>query len=131
MTFRTCPPKRVMLVGDSLAFTLGVPMMANEQSYGIELADAARLGCSFSTRGQLDVDGTWEDLPANCLDALWRWRADERALHAQEVIVELGYRDEFDWRWREKVVHLGEPAFDAYVQHADRQLRCGPGPAVG
>jgi hypothetical protein len=31
-------------------------------------------------------------------------------------VVELGYRDEFDWRWNGHVVHLGQPAFDAYVQ---------------
>jgi hypothetical protein len=29
---------------------------------------------------------------------------------------ELGYRDEFDWRWNGKLVHLGQPVFDAYVQ---------------
>jgi hypothetical protein len=26
-TFHTCPPKRVLLVGDTLAFTLGVPWL--------------------------------------------------------------------------------------------------------
>lgn len=31
-------------------------------------------------------------------------------------MVELGYRDEFNWNWRGRVVHLGQPAFDAYVQ---------------
>jgi hypothetical protein len=32
------------------------------------------------------------------------------------VVVELGYRDEFDWSWHGHVVHLGQPGFDAYVQ---------------
>ena len=124
MTFDTCPPKRVMLIGDSLAFTLGVPMMANEQSYGVELANAATLGCSFSTKGQLNVDGTWEDPPADCPDALSRWAEDERRFRAQEVVVELGYRDEFDWRWGGKLVHLGQPAFDAYLeQRIDRYVK--------
>jgi peptidoglycan/LPS O-acetylase OafA/YrhL len=115
-TFQTCPPKRVMVIGDSLAFTLGLPMMDNETSYGVELANAALLGCAFSTKGQLDVNGTWESLPAGCSTALSRWAKDEKAVHAQEVVVELGYRDEFNWRWNGKVVHLGQPAFDAYVQ---------------
>src|SRR5262249_25280599 len=39
-----------------------------------------------------------------------------RALHPQAVVVELGYRDQFDWKINGKVVHLGQPAFDAYVQ---------------
>jgi peptidoglycan/LPS O-acetylase OafA/YrhL len=115
-TFHVCPPKRAMVIGDSLAFTLGVPMMDNEQNYGIELANASLLGCSFGTRGQLNVNGTWQNPPARCMTALSQWSKDEKALHPQEVIVEMGYRDEFDWRWNGKVVHLGQPAFDAYVQ---------------
>jgi hypothetical protein len=35
---------------------------------------------------------------------------------AQAVIVELGYRDQFDWRVHGKVVHLGQAAFDASVK---------------
>ena len=116
VTFQTCPPKRVMVIGDSIAFTLGLPMMDNEQNYGVQLANAAILGCSFATKGQLDVNGTWESPPAACPTALSQWARDERAVHAQEVVVELGYRDEFDWRWNGKVVHLGQSAFDAYVQ---------------
>ena len=115
-TFETCPPKRVMVIGDSLAFTVGLPMMDDEASYGIQLANAAQLGCAFSTKGQLNVNGTWEDPPAGCSTALSQWAQDEKTLHTQEVVVELGYRDEFDWRWGNKVVHLGQPQFDAYVQ---------------
>ncbi|HWE11095.1 MAG TPA: acyltransferase family protein [Solirubrobacteraceae bacterium] len=114
--FQTCPPKRVMVIGDSLAFTIGLPMMDSEENYGVELANAARLGCAFATKGQLDVNGTFEDPPAGCSSALTEWAQEEKALQAQEVIIELGYRDEFDWRWNGKTVHLGQPAFDAYIQ---------------
>jgi len=116
VSFQTCPPKRVMVIGDSIAFTLGLPMMDTEQKYGVQISNAAILGCSFGTKGQLDINGTWSDLPAGCATALSQWARDEKAVHAQEVIVELGYRDEFDWRWNGKVVHLGQPAYDAYVQ---------------
>ncbi|HWD74756.1 MAG TPA: acyltransferase family protein [Solirubrobacteraceae bacterium] len=115
-TFQTCPPKRVMVIGDSLAFTIGLPMMDSEQSYGVQLANAARLGCAFAAKGQLNLNGTWEDPPAGCVPALAEWAQEEKALRVQEVIIELGYRDEFDWRWNGKVVHLGQPAFDAYVE---------------
>jgi peptidoglycan/LPS O-acetylase OafA/YrhL len=114
--FHTCPPKRVLLVGDSIAFTLGVPMLADEQRYGTELADAAILGCAFSTRGQLDVNGTWQPASGACPDALSQWAADERRFRPGVVVVELGYRDEFDWRWNGRIVHLGQAAFDAYLQ---------------
>ena len=115
-TFDTCPPKRVLLIGDSLAFTLGVPWLQNEERYGIQLADAGILGCAFTTQGQLNVAGTWEGQSAGCPNALAQWAAEKKALHPQAVIVELGYRDQFDWKINGKVVHLGQPAFDADVQ---------------
>ncbi|HEX3688351.1 MAG TPA: acyltransferase family protein [Solirubrobacteraceae bacterium] len=115
-TFETCPPKRVLVIGDSLAFTLGLPMMDDEDRYGVQISNAALLGCAFSTRGQLNVNGAWEDPPAGCTTALTQWENDVKRVHAQQVVVELGYRDEFDWRWGNKTVHLGMPAFDAYLQ---------------
>jgi hypothetical protein len=32
------------------------------------------------------------------------------------VIVDLGYRDEFDWRWHGHVVHIGQATYDAYLR---------------
>jgi peptidoglycan/LPS O-acetylase OafA/YrhL len=115
-TYHTCPPKRVLMIGDSIAFTAGVPMLENESRYGVELADAAILGCAFGDRGVPDVNGTYKVLPPHCPDDLAVWERAARAFHAQVVVVELGYRDEFNWRWHGEVVHLGEPGFDAYVQ---------------
>jgi peptidoglycan/LPS O-acetylase OafA/YrhL len=116
VTFTTCPPKRVLLIGDSLAFALGIGMLSDEQRYGVELADAGILGCAFTTTGQLDVNGAWQGQSAGCPNALKQWAQAERTLHAQAVVVELGYRDEFDWRINGQTEHLGQPAFDAYVQ---------------
>ncbi|MGN6872590.1 MAG: DUF459 domain-containing protein [Solirubrobacteraceae bacterium] len=115
-TFHTCPPKRVLLVGDSLAFTLGVPWLQDEERYGIQLANAGMLGCAFTTEGELNVAGTWEAQSAGCPNALEQWAAAKKAMHAQAVVVELGYRDQFDWKINGKVVHLGQPAYDKYIQ---------------
>ena len=115
-TFQTCPPKRVLVVGDSLAFTLGVPWLENEERYDFQLADGALLGCAFTTEGELDVDGIWEGQSEGCSTAAERWAAEARAMRAQTVVVELGYRDQFDWKINGKAVHLGQPAFDSYVR---------------
>jgi hypothetical protein len=115
-TFHTCPPKRVLLVGDSLAYTLGVGMMQDEQRYGVEIANAATLGCAFTTSGELEIGGTWHSVPADCPTALQDWVADARALRVQAVVVELGYRDLFDWQLSGGAAHLGEAAFDAAVR---------------
>jgi peptidoglycan/LPS O-acetylase OafA/YrhL len=115
-TFNTCPPERVMMVGDSLAFTLGVPWLGDEERYGVQLADAARLGCAFTTQGELDVDGTWEAQSTGCATAAQDWAREASAMNAKMVVVELGYRDQLDWKIDGHVVHLGQPPFDAYVQ---------------
>jgi peptidoglycan/LPS O-acetylase OafA/YrhL len=115
-TFNTCPPKRIMVIGDSLAFTLALPVGATESKYGTEIADAAQLGCAYTTRGQLDVNGQWQAPAPGCTNALSNWATAAKRFRAQEIVIEMGYRDEFDWRWGGQVVHLGDPAFDAYVQ---------------
>ncbi len=116
-TFETCPPKSVLIVGDSMAFTLGLPWLEDEQRYGVQLADAALLGCAFTTaRGELDVDGTWTAQSAGCTSELALWEREKEELHAKAVVVELGYRDQFNWKINGKVVHLGQPAFDAMVR---------------
>jgi peptidoglycan/LPS O-acetylase OafA/YrhL len=121
-TFHTCPPKRVLLVGDSLAFTLGVPWLEDEERYGIQLADAGMLGCALTTEGELNVAGTWEAQSAGCPTALKQWAAEKKAMNPQAVIVEFGYRDQFDWKINGKVVHLGQPAFDKYIQNKINHL---------
>jgi len=116
VTFHTCAPKRVLLVGDSLAFSMGLPMMIREQHFGTEVANAAVLGCSFGTRGQIDANGHWEDQRPGCRNALDQWALEEAVFHPQVVVVELGFRDQFDWRWGHQTKHLGQPDYDAYLQ---------------
>jgi peptidoglycan/LPS O-acetylase OafA/YrhL len=115
-TYTTCPPKRVLMIGDSIAYSAGVPMLEQENRYGVELANAAVLGCAFGARGTLVVNGTAKRLPAQCPGVLARWEHAARAFRAQVVVVELGYRDEFDWSWNGRLVHLGQGVFDAYIQ---------------
>jgi peptidoglycan/LPS O-acetylase OafA/YrhL len=120
--FHTCPPKRALVIGDSIAFTLGVPMLYDEQKYGVAVANAAILGCAFGVRGEVDVNGTWETPRTTCVNEISTWSSDADRFGADEVIFELGYRDEFNWRWDGTVVHLGEPAFDNYVEARMRQF---------
>lgn len=120
--FKTCPPKRALIIGDSIAFTVGVPMLYDEQRYGVAVANAAILGCAFGVRGEIDVNGTWEKPRSTCVNEIRTWADEATRFGAKEVIFELGYRDEFDWRWDGKVVHLGEPAFDRYVEARIRQF---------
>lgn len=131
LTFHTCPPKRAMLVGDSLAFSEGIGLAIDEQRFGVELANAAVLGCAFTLHGEVQPRETWEHQPRECATALERWTRIERAFRPQVVILSLGYRDMFNWRINGRVVHLGDPVFDANVSRAvDAYIRALAAPGV-
>src|SRR5580704_18289705 len=49
LIFPACPPRRFLVIGDSLAFSLGLGAMIGEQRYDVEVANAAILECAFNT----------------------------------------------------------------------------------
>ena len=116
-TFQTCPPKSVLVVGDSMAFTLGAAMARGRAA----LRPRARRRGAPRLRvhdGRASSTSTAPGRPSRPA-ARPSWRSGRRTkqeLHAKAVVVELGYRDQFDWKINGKVVHLGQPAFDAYVR---------------
>ncbi|HWF54365.1 MAG TPA: acyltransferase family protein [Solirubrobacteraceae bacterium] len=124
VSFRTCPPAKVLVVGDSLGYTIGVGLMENEQRYGLQVDNAAILGCAFDATGEMQISGVWQAQSTGCPDALTTWAADANAVGARAVVVELGYRDQFNWKIDGKVEHLGQTAFDARLQRTiDRYVQ--------
>jgi len=123
-----CPALRVLGVGDSVGVTLGVQLALGAARYGVYFANEARLGCSFTppraTGGPSRAGGSsgsgWQVIAAGgpttedpaCIKLYAKWRAYEHELHAQAVVVEMGYWDTADWLEHGRVVHIGEPAFD-------------------
>jgi peptidoglycan/LPS O-acetylase OafA/YrhL len=116
-TFHTCPPVRAMVMGDSLALTLAFGLGSNQEHYGVLLSNDAEIGCSFGIRGL----GQWGPGPgysaqfAPCQDQFATWRVEEKAVHPQALVVLMGYWDCFNWQWDGHEVHIGQPAFDAYL----------------
>jgi peptidoglycan/LPS O-acetylase OafA/YrhL len=114
-TFHTCPPERVMFVGDSVSLTLDLQMGYLEPNYGVLLEDAAELGCGFVTRGLINADGSFGPTYSPCDDAFTTWQRDADQFHPQVVVVEMGWWDSMDRLWNGHVVHLGQPAYDNYL----------------
>jgi len=78
------------VVGDSLAYSLGLGLMDNEQHYGVEVANAGMLGCAFTTTGELDAGGEWQPQAAGCPTALEEWSRNANELGARAVVVDVG-----------------------------------------
>jgi len=115
--FDQCPVVRAMVIGDSLALTLGIEIGLPQHRYGVYLLDQGRLGCGFTTDGTIDFGGTgFTSPPSYCTGEARFWRGVGALFHAQAIIVELGYWDEGQWDLGGSLEHLGEPGFDAEVK---------------
>jgi peptidoglycan/LPS O-acetylase OafA/YrhL len=132
--FHTCPPIHVLLVGDSVALTLGFQIAYREQSYGILLDDQAILGCGFGTKGQVAFDGTLVGMYSPCVAEDKTWTQAVQQFRPQVVVVEMGWWDQSERYWDGKDVHLGDPDYDSYVESRietiDRELGSRGAPVV-
>ena len=116
----TNKPVKVLLVGDSLAGSLGVGLALEGRQYGVELVNEGSPSCSVSMQGEIQV--LWYTVPPNppcdvagnadSLLTTWRQWVDA---YNPDVVVYLArgetFNQQFDGAWQ----NLGEAAFDSYV----------------
>jgi len=115
LTYHTCPPVRVMLVGDSVGQSLGFELSLNDESYGVVIDNQAMLGCGFIETGEVGTAGSWSDMDPPCYTADETWARAAASFHPQVVIVEMGWWDSMDHLINGQDVYLGEPSYDSYL----------------
>lgn len=110
---------RVLVIGDSAAFTLGVGLYRwGRDTQRIDVWDSGKLGCSVARGG----DFRWLDRPAeafdpHCADWAGNWENDVATVKPNVVVVLAGTWDVSDRRLAGTTnwTHIGEPAFDSYL----------------
>jgi GDSL-like Lipase/Acylhydrolase family len=121
--YNTCPPKRVLLIGDSVGLTMGIQMAINQQNYGTLIDTEAYLGCGFVTGYERNFTGAgFASSPPECDQATTNWAAAERQFKAQAVVVELGWWDSEPHLVNGTTQSLGEPSYDALVSQGITSL---------
>jgi hypothetical protein len=113
--FHTCPPERVMLIGDSVGQSLGFQLALNEESYGVLLQNDGLLGCGYVETGEVGAAGSFSDMSSECYSGFQTWAEDAAKFHPQVVVVEMGWWDSMDHLIDGEDVALGEPWFDSYL----------------
>ncbi len=105
---------RTLLVGDSLALTVGVGLAPFASRYGVDLGGRSHVGCGIALALPLDDRGVVGDPFPNC--PLWPswWADDIRQLHPQVVGLIIGWWEVQDRMYGGRWQHLGDPGFDAY-----------------
>ncbi len=110
----TGPGLRVLLVGDSLALTVGVGLAPYAHAYGIDLGGRSHTGCGVAIALPLLDHGVVGDPFTNCPTWPTWWSDDVRELHPQVVGLVIGFWEVVDRVYQGRWQHLGDPAFDAY-----------------
>jgi peptidoglycan/LPS O-acetylase OafA/YrhL len=114
-TYHTCPPVRVMMIGDSVGQSIGFQLELHQESYGLEMVNDTLLGCGFIETGEVGTAGSWAEMDPPCYTAAATWRADVASFRPQVVIVEMGWWDSMDHLINGQDVYLGEPSYDSYL----------------
>jgi len=108
-------PLQAVLLGDSVALTLGDGLLDRERGFGVDLVDGGLLGCGVLGVAPIRVEGVTVAVAPGC----GNWETGWRRLVAQKrpaVVAILVGRWEvvdrkFDGRW----THIGDPSFDAFI----------------
>jgi hypothetical protein len=115
-SFTTCPPKRVLLIGDSVALTMGIEMSINEENWGTLIENASVKDCGFVT-GYSVVDlGNVTPTNSQCNGALKVWTKDAHRFKPQAIVVEMGWWDSFQHLINGAVVSLSQLQYVAMVE---------------
>jgi hypothetical protein len=109
-------PVRLLILGDSIALTLGMGLSAGAQSsYGVTVDDHATLGCDLDPQLLVRQTGTVGKATGGC-DS-WRslWPFLTAAAHPQVVGLGVGRWEVSDHRLGGRWVHVGQAAWDRHL----------------
>ena len=116
----TNKPVKVLLVGDSLAGSLGVGLALEASQYGVQVVNEGSPSCSVSMQGEIQVlwytvpPGPPCDVGGNADSVLNTWRQWVDAYNP-DVVVYLARGETFNQQVDGVWQNLGEPVFDSYV----------------
>jgi peptidoglycan/LPS O-acetylase OafA/YrhL len=119
-------PVKVLLVGDSVAGSLGVGLAAEAQPYNVQVVNEGTPACSVSMQTQIRV--LWYtvnpsppcDVGGNPNSLFDTWRAWVDAYNP-DVVVYLARGETFDQEIGGQWQNIGEPGFDSYLANRYRQ----------
>ncbi len=109
-------PVRLLILGDSIAMTLGQGLSVDSVSaYGVSVADDATIGCDLDPQLEVLTEGTPGPATPGCEN--WRalWPFLVAAERPQVVALGLGRWEVTDHLLDGQWVHVGEPVWDDHL----------------
>jgi hypothetical protein len=109
-------PVRLLIVGDSIAMTLGMGLSVQARPrYGVSVLDDATVGCDLDPGLAVLTEGSPGPATQGCPDWRARWPFLAAEEHPQVVALGLGRWEVCDHLLDGQWVHVGEPAWDLHL----------------
>ena len=109
-------PVRLLVLGDSIAMTLGMGLSVDaQQQYGIDVIDDATVGCDLDPQMQVVTSGTIGPATPGCENWRGLWPFLVAGQRPQVVALGLGRWEITDHLLDGRWVHIGEPAWDDHL----------------
>jgi hypothetical protein len=109
-------PEHVLLIGDSMALTLGAGLGPGAGAWGVSLDNQGVIGCDLDPGTTVNIEGSINRTAEGCP----RWRTDWANLVARTnpdvVVVLLGRWECLNRVYGGGWTTIGRPAFDAHLQ---------------
>jgi hypothetical protein len=110
-------PVRLLIVGDSIALTLGMGLSVDARArYGVSVVDQATDGCDLDPQLEVLIDGAPGPATPGCDDWRGLWPFVVAARQPQVVALGLGRWEVTDHLLHGRWVHIGDPAWDAHLR---------------
>ena len=109
-------PVRVLVLGDSIAMTLGEGLSVHSVgAYGVSVADDATLGCDLDPQLEVLTQGQPGPATPGCDDWRGLWPFLVARARPQVVALGLGRWEVSDHLLDGQWIHIGEPAWDDHL----------------
>jgi peptidoglycan/LPS O-acetylase OafA/YrhL len=111
-------PTRVMVLGDSVALTVGMGFGQEGPVWGLSVLDKGGLGCGFlpGSNEELDHYGRWSTEKAKtCREWRSMWSSDVDAFQPDVVVLLFGPWDTLDLKVGDRLLEVGTPEWEAYA----------------
>jgi hypothetical protein len=110
-------PLRLLLVGDSIAMTLGVGLRVKSQPrYGVTIVNHTTLGCDLDPDLDVRLAGVVAPATPGCRGWAGRWRFLVDQTRPQVAALGLGRWEVADHLFEGRWTHIGEPVWDAHLE---------------
>jgi hypothetical protein len=114
-TVASFPTHSVLLLGDSVAYTLGNALAAEAAKNGVALKTIGRLGCSMTTGIALVDDDTPVNWGAVCADDTVKYQTDALDQYRPDTLMWLSTWETSDYEVNGETLKFGTPPFDDWL----------------